>query len=219
MSFIDFLRGIRPALVSDAFKSIERMLELGEQMFVASTGRLWDNEVIDLNLKEMDDEIDLCEQRLRRSVLEHLTLDPNRELVFSLKLLTIVGEAERIGDNAKAISKLADLAHAPRMGDHLEPIRDVRNRILSSFERIKSGFIGGDQREAEELMRGHEKLKKDIAALIKEIANMPGLTPNEAVVLAMGIRMMSRVNSHLANIASTVVVPFDKLRRAPAWDE
>jgi antitoxin component of RelBE/YafQ-DinJ toxin-antitoxin module len=68
-------------------------------------------------------------------------------------------------------------------------------------------------------MRGHEKLKKDIASLIKEIANMPGLTPNEAVVLAMGIRMMSRVNSHLANIASTVVVPFDKLRRAPAWDE
>jgi hypothetical protein len=53
---------------------------------------------------------------LRRAVLEHLTIDPRRELVFRLKLISLVQEAERIGDLAKLMGKTAGLEHNPRMG-------------------------------------------------------------------------------------------------------
>jgi len=31
--------------------------------------------------------------------------------------------------------------------------------------------------------------------------------------------LMSRVSSHLSNIASAVASPFDQIRRAPTWKE
>jgi len=38
-------------------------------------------------------------------------------------------------------------------------------------------------------------------------------------VYAMSARLMSRVSSHLSNIASAVASPFDQIRRAPTWKE
>ena len=52
-----------------------------------------------------------------------------------------------------------------------------------------------------------------ISAYLHRLADNRDLTPNEGVVYALGARAMSRVSSHLANIASTVAYPFDQIRR------
>ena len=51
------------------------------------------------------------------------------------------------------------------------------------------------------------------------LAGRDDLTGNEGVVYALSARMMSRVSSHLANIASTVASPFDQIRRSTSWAE
>ena len=195
------------------------MLEIGQEMFAAATAQLLDNEILDVDLKQLDTKINRGEQDLRRAVLEHLTIDPGRELIFSLKLISIVHEAERIGDLAKSLSKVTDLAHEQRMGPHVEPLRRQRDEVMHMFRRAREGFVKADESIATELMQEHERQKDLTTKYLKELAASDDLTSNEAVVYALAARMMNRVSSHIANIASTVVVPFDKVRRSPTWSE
>lgn len=219
MGFFAFFKEEQPPLVDQAFCDVKSMLENGHEMFAAATAFLLDNEILDVDLKALDNKINGCEQSLRRAVLEHLTVDPDRELIFSLKLISIVHEAERIGDLAKSLAKTGHLAKKPRMGPVVAPLRDIRNRILEMFTYGREGFVAGDASAARQLMVDHERLKDEVADYLQMLANRDDLTANEGVVYALSARMMSRVSSHLANIASTVASPFDKIRRSTSWPE
>lgn len=208
-----------PPLVEEAFEHIQRMLEGGHHMFAAAAAFTLDNEILSVDLHELDRTINEREQALRRAVLEHLTIDPQREMVFSLKLLSVVHEAERIGDLAKSICKAGKLAHHPRMGPPVDPLRDVRDRILKMFDHAEKGFVEEEAAEARALMQMHETMKQDVTDYLTHLATRDDLTPNEAIVYALTARLLSRVSSHLSNVASVVVSPFDQIRRAPSWTE
>ena len=219
MGLFDILKGETPPLVEQAFQDVQTMLEVGHRMFATSTAFVLDNEILDVDLSVLDEEINEREISLRRSVLEHLTIDPQRELVFSLKLLSIVHEGERIGDLTKSLAKTGRLAKKPRMGERVQPLRDMRDRILRMFEYARKGFVESEQEAARKLMLEHEQMKDDVTQYLNTLAELTDITPNEAMVYAMSARLMSRVSSHLSNIASTVVSPFDEIRRAPTWKD
>lgn len=219
MSFFNLFKGEQPPLIEQAFNDVQVMLQGGQEMFSAATACLLDNEILDVDLSALDQEVNRREQDLRRAVLEHLTIDPNRELLFSLKLISIVHEAERIGDLAKSLAKAAALAKRPRFGRHVEPLRVMRDQILEMFDASRQGFVEGDVAAARALMQVHEGLKGDVTAYLTALADAEDLTPNEAVVYALAARLLSRVSSHLANIASTVATSFDRIRRAPTWSD
>ncbi|MEZ4700632.1 MAG: PhoU domain-containing protein [Rhodothermales bacterium] len=205
--------------MEQARAEVQTMVETGRTMFAAATAYLLENEILSEDLKRLDTQINEGEQKMRRAVLEHLTMRPERDLVFSLKLISIVHEAERIGDLSKSLAKMADLAHKPRLGPLVSPLRSIRDDVLGLFNMIHEGFFKGNPEEARNIMTAHESLKLQAAQYITEVANQASITPNEAVVYAMSARMLSRVSSHLANIASTVVSPLDQMHRAPAAPE
>jgi phosphate uptake regulator len=217
MGLFDLFQGQAPPLIEQASEDVQSMLEIGHRMFSASTAFVLDNEILDVDLSTLDAKINESEQRLRRSVLEHLTVDPQRELVFSLKLLSVVHEAERIGDLAKSLEKTGRLAKKPRMGAHVQPLRNIRDRILQMFDRAREGFAESEVDPARKLMAEHENIKDDVTQYLNDLADCDDITSNEAIVYAMSARLMSRVSSHLSNIASAVASPFDQIRRAPTW--
>lgn len=219
MGFFDLFKGEQPALVDQAFENIQVMLKTGHQMFAAATAHLLDNEILEADLHELDEEINRREQGLRRALLEHLHINPKQELIFSLKLISIVHEAERIGDLAKSLEKTAALAKKPRMGPVAREQRQIRDRILCMFDRAQEGFVDGDLSAAQDLMQRHEDMKDTVTDHLQRLADREDITPNEGIVYALAARLMSRVSSHLSNIASTVVSPFDHIRRAPTWKE
>lgn len=219
MGFFDLFKGEQPPLVDQAFDNVQVMLETGHRMFAASSAHLLDNEILEVDLHDLDKEINKRERGLRRALLEHLNVNPTQELIFSLKLLSIVHEAERIGDLAKSMEKTAALAKKPRMGAVAREQREIRDVILSMFDRAQEGFVDGDLSAARELMRTHEDMKDTVTEHLQRLADGEDITPNEALVYALSARLMSRVSSHLSNIASTVVSPFDHIRRAPTWKE
>lgn len=219
MGLFDLFKGEPPPLVEQAFEDVRDMLEQGHRMFAASAAFVLDNEILDLDLSAIDEQINEREQSLRRSVLEHLAIDPKREMVFSLKLISIVHEAERIGDLAKSLEKTGRLAKKPRMGNLVQPLRGMRDRILYMFDRAREAFVESEQTAARALMLEHERMKDDVTEYLKQLADREDITANEGIVYAMSARLMSRVSSHLSNIASTVVSPFDQIQRAPTWKE
>lgn len=217
MGFLSFLTGEHPPLVRQAVGNVQLMLVSGRDMFAAAAAHLLDNEILEVDLHALDQEINQQEQALRRTVLEHLTIDPKRDLVLSLKLISIVQEAERIGDLAKLMSKTAGLAHKPRLGTLAEPLRGVRSRILQMFDQTQHGFVDGNTSLGRQLMEDQKQIKEELTQYLHQLADNTHITPNEAVVYAIGGRAMSRTSSHLANIASTVVCPFEQIRRSQTW--
>ena len=219
MNLFNFLTGSRPPLVDQSMTDLGIMLDTADSMFAAATNCLLDNEPLHVDLAAQDDIINTREQTIRRSVLEHILADPRGELALSLLLVSIVQDAERLGDLAKSIAKASDLAAAPRMGGHVDRLREIRDRVQSAFPRVRRSFIVGDTKVGRVVMDEHAQTKADVAAFLQTLAADESITPNEAVVLAIGSRMIGRTSSHLSNIVSAVALPFDQVRNAPTWTD
>lgn len=216
MQFFGFLTGTKPALIARSLDALAEMIDTAGRMYAAATASLLDNESLELDLSAEDETINAYEQEIRRAMLEHVTLSPRDELALSLVLVAIVQDAERLGDLAKSIAKVAELADRPRMGAHVETLRPLRDRVQTAFPRVRAAFLSGDVESARIVMGEHERTKADVAAYLTRLAAAPDLTPNLAVVLASGGRMIGRTSAHLSNIISGVAVPFDQIRRAPS---
>lgn len=213
MGFLDLLGGNFSPLVEKANNNIQSMMETGRQMFSSATAHLLENEILEEDLGAMDKTINEGEQQIRRAVFEHLSLNPEQDLTFSLNLVSIVNEVERIGDLAKSIAKISQLAHGPRLGSRVVPLREFRNQIQQMFVDLNIGFSDGNEEISLDLLKRHQELKPKITAYIEDLAADSELTGNDGVIYALTARMLSRTSSHIANIASTVISPIDQIRR------
>ena len=171
------------------------------------------------HMRAKDEEINALEQKVRRAVREHMSIDPRDELTLSLLILSVVQDAERAGDLAKSIAKAAALADAPRMGNHVEALRVIRDRVQAMFPRAKAAFVEADAEAARAVMEEHDALKNVVKGYLKVLSEADDLSVNLAIVLAVSSRMIGRVSSHLSNIISSVVLPFDQIRRSPTWGD
>jgi phosphate uptake regulator len=213
MSLFSFFTGKQPPLIADAIQEVDGMLEVSREMLEAALACLLDNEGLDVDLSARDDVVNEGEQEVRRLVLEHLSIDPERERIQSLILVAAVQEAERIGDLAKSLAAASTLADAPRLSHHAEPLRQLRDRLFRLLAETRRGFVKADAQAAHRVMKEHNEVKAFVADYLETIAHADDVTSNEAVVYAISARMMSRISSHLSNIVSSTLVPFDQIRR------
>lgn len=213
MNLFNFFTGSRPALITDAMGAVDTMLRISGEMLEAALACLLDNESLEMDLSERDKEVNESEQEVRRLVIEHLAIDPERERILSLILVSAVQEAERVGDLAKSLSAAATLADAPRLSPHVEPLRDLRDRLLRLVSSTREGFVEGNAQAARRVTEEHQEVKKLVANYLQTLAHADDVSSNEAVVFAISVRMMARISSHLSNIVSSTLVPFDQIRR------
>jgi phosphate uptake regulator len=213
MSLFSFFTGKQPPLIKDALRSVDAMLAVSGGMLEAALACLLDNEALEVDLSERDEDVNEREQEVRRLVLEHLAIDPESERIQSLILVAAVQEAERIGDLAKSLAAASTLADAPRLSPHAEPLRQLRGRLFELLADTRRGFVEADAQAAHRVMTEHNEVKDFVAGYLETIAHADDISSNEAVVYAISARMMSRISSHLSNIVSSTLVPFDQIRR------
>lgn len=214
MSLFSFFTGKQPPLIDDALRAIDAMLKVSGEMLEAALACLLDNEALEMDLSARDADVNNGEQEVRRLVLEHLVIDPEREQIQSLILVSAVQEAERIGDLAKSLAAASTLADAPRLSPHAEPLRQLRDRLFRMLDDTRTGFVAADAQAARRVMDEHAQIKTFVADYLQRLAHADDVTPNEAVVYAISSRMLTRISSHLSNIVSSTLVPFDQIRRA-----
>ena len=212
-SFFDFFRAQQPPLIQQALADMRVMLETAHEMFVAAAAHLLDNEALPFDMDAKDDIVDAREQAIRRMILEHVAIDPSHEMVFSLVLVSIVQDAERIGDLATSLAELDALAAGPRMGPHVATLRTIRDDVTAMFDTTRNGFIQSDAALAQQAMDKSRDVKARAQALLETLATGEGTSANEALVLGLATRMIGRTASHLSNIASSVTLPFHQIRR------
>ncbi len=199
------------SLIAAAFRDVNDMLQQAGRMLDHSLAILLDNRELEVDLESMDDVIDEAERMVRRSILEHLNVSPEQDLVASLILSSIVQEAERIGDFARGLAEIAALAKEPRDGPFAEKLRALAVRLRPLFEQCEEAFREDDVVIARALMVSHRELKAELTSYVREIADSD-LTADMALVYGISATMLRRISSHLSNIVSTVTQPFDRIR-------
>ena len=217
MLFFDRFRQSRPALLQKAFDDVCLMLDVCYRMFTEATATLLENEVLQIDLEAEDTTVNRKEQEIRRAIYEHLRLHPQEELEMSLTMLCIIQDVERIGDMAKSFVETAAMARKTRIGPHVEPLREIRDRIRQTFDWTRTSFSLKDERDARRAMEAHTGIKQLLAWYLADLADREDGNPNDAVVLTLSARLLSRTSSHLSNVASSVALPFEQLRRSPTW--
>ncbi|MCY3487537.1 MAG: hypothetical protein OXH34_03780 [Bacteroidetes bacterium] len=211
MGFLDFLTGNQPPLIKDALDDIKVMLDTGRNLFAASSGRLLENEILDEDLSAQEAVICKREHSVRRAVLEHLNIDPKRELVLCMKLLTVAQEAERIGRMGRVMESAALLATHPRIGSIVDEIRELRNQTLAQFDAARDCFLEGDIEKAKMVQDEQKKIAEVLRGIFDLLANSE-LPANRAVVCTIGACSIGRVGEHLASIARCVTEPLHRVR-------
>jgi len=198
-------------LIDEAFETVSGMLTHAAEMYDIAIGMLLDNQSAEVDLDTLDDRIDDGEREVRRTVLQHLAVDPRHDLVASLILVSIIQDAERIGDFARGLGDLVELKKDPLEGEFADGLRQIAERIRPSFEACAAAFGDDDAKGAGQVIEHHVETKIVVKDYVARLA-ASDLSADPAVVYSSAARMLGRVSAHLSNIASSVVQPYDRIR-------
>jgi len=192
------------------------MLDLTREMFTKSRESLRNREdaEVDINVRDRDQEVNSYEREVRRNVFNHLVVSGTEMLPSGLALISIIIDIERIGDYAKNMVELA-LEHPGKLhgGVLEEKLTQIEEAVEDHFIQTRKCFEAGDGEMALKLLEKYSWVNQAcddclIVLIREEDAN---IKPGDAVALALYSRQLKRINSHLRNITTSVVNPFDRI--------
>ncbi len=210
----------KDTLIDRAYERSFEMLDITNEMYVEARKSLRQREDCEVNLqvKETDKKVNSYEREVRRMVFNHLAVQGTADLPSGLVLISIIIDIERIGDYAKNMVELA-LDHPGKLhgGKFEEEIARIENALEDNFIQTKKCFKEGNSSTAIELMQKYawvNDICDDIVmAMVKE--RDVEIKPGDAAALALYTRWLKRINSHLRNITTSVVNPFDRIGFEP----
>jgi phosphate transport system protein len=173
---------------------------------------------IDLSMKDKDIEVNKYEREVRRMVFNHLAVHGTADLPSGLALISIIIDIERLGDYAKNMLELA-YDHPGKLhgGKFEEEFVRIEIAVEENFIQTKKCFEQGKADMALELLEKYAWVNDVCDDLVRAMvkADDPDIRPGDAVALALYTRWLKRINSHLRNITTSVVNPFDLIGFQP----
>jgi len=162
-------------------------------------------------LYDKDISVNKHERAIRRKLLEHLSINPMQDVSGCLAIMSLVKDAERIGDYSKNIFDLAVMFHGSIKGlKHLGALSETHKKIADQFPRLKKAFLESDENLAKEILKNYDPIKEKCNKILHDLFNEQ-LSTKEAVATALLSRYLKRINSHISNIASGIIYPLDRI--------
>jgi phosphate transport system protein len=160
---------------------------------------------------DRDIAINKAERHIRKQLVEHLSFLPGSDVPTCLVLMSVVKDAERIGDYCKNVLEVVSWLRAPLAGDrHADEFRAMMGEIAAAFEPTAKCFQESDSTLGHEMLERTRALAQRADAVIDELLDEQ-LGCRQAVSYTLLARYLKRVAAHLANIASSTVMPLHKL--------
>jgi len=154
-----------------------------------------------------DRRINHLQRKIRKQLVEHLSMSPGTDVPISLVLMSIVKDAERLGDMCKNLLEVAEAMKTPvGQGPYGERVTQLLAAAERLFEPTASSILSSDRDMASETMTDGRELASECNKMIDDLLE-DDLTCRDAVLLTLTARYLKRVSLHLSNIASSVVMP------------
>lgn len=203
------------------------MLDTGQWMFETACDVVEKKQPVESVRDELyrrDRTINRLEYAVRERILVHLATGDNKQDVgMCLVLMSVVKDAERIGDYCKNLFEIGKFFHSEyRLGQYSGPLEQMRRTITQLFPRIRDAFVHDETEGANAAIEECMKARLRCDLMIQQLLAPSGAgAPDEAVACVLRARFFKRVASHLANIATSVnnPVPMIDFRAGKPLDE
>ncbi|MFH1330536.1 MAG: PhoU domain-containing protein [Actinomycetota bacterium] len=211
---MDFFRGGADRQLEAIEAEIGRMLldcrhtfDLAANALIGGT----DPATVGGEIRATDRRVNRAERAVRKELLVHVSVRGGRaDLPLVLASMSIVKDAERIGDYAKNIWDLAaagiDWSAAPDRAA-LIGYRDRTSDLISDAARI---FGERDPQAASSLLQKGDAMQDDHDAEVMAQLRSDGPAA-EAVARALYHRYLKRVVAHTMNVLTSLVMPIHRL--------
>ena len=195
-------------------EEFKNMLDDAQIMFDSVCRRLIDNKE-EPGLKDrvysIDKQVNNLQRDIRKRVVEHLSLQPSKDVPICLLLMSVVKDAERLGDYAKNLYEVSTLMKGPLNKEkYLELFDSIEVEISELFKETKKAFIESDEAKAAKAWDYKTKIAKRCDQIIEKLA-ASSLSVNESVCFTLIARYFKRITAHLTNIATSVILPLTDL--------
>ena len=210
--FISFWKG--KDFLSTVLDDFKKMLDDTEFMFESVCACLLDNKDepdLKKNIYEIDKKVNVLQKEIRKRIVEHLALQPTVDVTACLLLMSVVKDAERLGDYAKNLFEVTELLEKPIDRTLFSQyFNHVDKDVLELFQQTKQAFIETDIDMATATWEYKRRIAGKCDDILTKIAQS-SLTVNEAVCFALIARYFKRIVAHLVNIATSVILPLTDL--------
>lgn len=195
-------------------RDFERMLELAKELILQAGevfwGRAWSPEERS-SLYAKDVEINRLQRDIRRRLVARLVTSTSASNTHALVLMSLVKDVERLGDYAKNLAEVPNLVGAPMPDDELAgELREIHQAVEGCLVEVPGVLEASEVDRAKQLNAQGRNTCKRCDALIQRVARSEHRAP-EAVALVLGGRYYKRIQSHLLNLLSSVIMPLHKL--------
>ena len=196
----------------EALQYFEQMLEDGRYMFETSSNALLagtDPELVKDDLWSTDKRINALERRIRRRVITHLTMHGTGAIASDLVLMSIVKDAERIGDYCKNIFDLAMLDRGCAE-EAIPDLLDAKSKLTRLLAKARNIYQSEDIEDAKAFIEQADELAQhcDRQSMVMALRDD---TDGKSAITALAYRYFKRVTSHSMNVITSLVVPVDQL--------
>ena len=190
------------------------MLDETESMFEAVCARLLngkDDPELKDRIYKVDKQVNRIQREIRKRIVEHLSLQPTVDTNACLLLMSVVKDAERLGDYCKNLYEVTELLDDPVDRPFFaEYFGELDREIVSLFAQTKEAFLDADEDKARNAWTYKKKATKNCDRIVGRLAQ-GNLSVNQAVCFTLIARYFKRIVAHLANIATSVVLPLSDL--------
>lgn len=208
--------------LNQVLEEFKDMLDDTQIMFESVCKRLINNqseENPEGKIYDLDKRVNALEKNIRKRVIEHLSIQPSVDVSTCLLLMSVVKDAERLGDYAKNLLEINKTLAAPINKTTYQRIfNSIDEEITAMFIQTKKAFIESDEENAAKSWKYEREIAKRCDQIISTLAKSD-LSINEAVCFTLMARYFKRLAAHLTNIATSVILPlsdldyFDERRR------
>jgi len=211
---LEFFRGGGDSQLESIESQIQQMLLDDRHTFDAAINSLLagtDPASVGEDIRQTDRRVNKTERAIRRELVVHVSVHgASADQTVVMASMSIIKDAERIGDYAKNIF---DLAAA---GVNLTEARDIdmllgyRDRISTMISETARVFGDRDTEAAHRILQDGDPLLDEFDQLIlDQIGSEAGAA--EAVPRALLFRYLKRIAAHLMNVLTSLVMPLDRL--------
>ncbi|MEZ4272227.1 MAG: PhoU domain-containing protein, partial [Myxococcota bacterium] len=156
--------------------------------------------------------VNKLERRIRKQVVAHLSFPSNVvDVPYCLLMMSLVKDVERIGDYAKNLSEVLALHEEPfPEGEIIDELREIRREVETRFQSAAEIFRKSEKERALAQIRMGRDIAHRCEALLRKNARS-AYDAGTTTAIVLGTRYYKRIDGHLNNILSSVIMPLHKI--------
>jgi phosphate uptake regulator len=209
---LDLVRAKSP--LSEMLSEFTQMIEIVEWMFDTSIQVLMSDkpaQEVNDEIYAKDREVNEHQRSIRRKIIRHLTIKPGGDVPACLVMMSVVKDAERMGDFCKNIFELGAMINVPfDSGRYKTPFIELSEQVENLFGKTRKAFERSDEEIARSIITKGNQISKQCDMLLKQLV-VDNISTDKAVAYTLLARYFKRISSHLVNIATSVVTSVDNL--------